>query len=48
MAEMLGQLGAGTLTMNDLPEKAAGAEGLAQPVPLFPRIKVDSADLLKG
>jgi methionyl-tRNA synthetase len=48
MAEMLAQLGAGKLTMNDLPEKAAGASALAQPVPLFPRIKVDSADLLKG
>ena len=48
MAEMLVPLGAEKLTMNDLPEKAAGATALAQPVPLFPRIKVDSADLLKG
>jgi methionyl-tRNA synthetase len=48
MAEMLSQLGAGALTMSDLPERAAGADALAQPVPLFPRIKADSGDLLKG
>jgi methionyl-tRNA synthetase len=48
MAEMLAQLGAGGLTLNDLPEKEACATGLAQPAPLFPRLKVDSAELLKG
>ncbi len=48
MAEMLAQLGAAKLTLCDLPEKGAGASALAQPGPLFPRIKVDSADLLKG
>jgi len=48
MAEMLAQLGAGRLTMDDLPERTAGASGLAQPAPLFPRIKADSGDLLKG
>jgi len=48
MAEMLAQLGAEKLTMNDLPERAVGASALAQPAPLFPRIKADSGDLLKG
>lgn len=48
MAGMLAPLGAGNLTMNDLPESSAGASALSQPAPLFPRLKPESADLLKG
>jgi methionyl-tRNA synthetase len=47
MADMLRQLGAEALTMNDLPEKAVGASGLASPKPLFPRIREDGAGLAK-
>jgi len=48
MAEMLGQLGAAHLTLESLPEREAGASGLSQPAPLFPRLKADGAELLKG
>jgi methionyl-tRNA synthetase len=48
MAEMRAQLGAADLTMNDIPERSAGASGLSQPVPLFPRLKPEAADVLKG
>jgi len=48
MAEMGAQLGANGVMMNDLPEKAVGANGLRQPAPLFPRLTVESAEHLKG
>ena len=48
MADMLRQLGAQTLVMNDLPEHAVGASGLVAPQPLFPRIREDSAEPVKG
>ena len=48
MAQMLAHLGAAGLTMADLPERSAGASSLAQPAPLFPRIKAEAGDLLKS
>jgi methionyl-tRNA synthetase len=47
-AEMRAQLGAERLTMSGIPERSVGASGLAQPVPLFPRLKPEAADALKG
>lgn len=48
MAAMLEALGAGGLSLNDLPERSVGASGLVPPAPLFPRIKPEDAQRITG
>jgi methionyl-tRNA synthetase len=48
MGDMLRQLGAEKLTMDAIPETRVGARGLVSPQPLFPRIREDGAELVKG
>lgn len=47
MGEMLDRLGVARPSLDDLPPAACGAEGLAAPQPLFPRIQEDPADIFK-
>lgn len=48
MGELLKQLRGEKVSLEGLPPKSSGATGLASPAPLFPRIKVESAELLGG
>jgi len=42
MALMLEELGGKNITLDSLPPEESGIEGLAKPVPLFPRIEKDA------
>jgi methionyl-tRNA synthetase len=47
MSSMLGQLGAGDPSLDDLPPSESGAGGLSAPEPLFPRIQESPEDIFK-
>mgnify|MGYP001814891566 CR=1 FL=1 len=47
MSEMLGQLGAGGPSLDELPPSVSGAEGLSPPEPLFPRIQEKPEEIFK-
>ncbi len=47
MSVMLGQLGAGGPSLDELPPSVSGAEGLSAPEPLFPRIQEKPEEIFK-